>query len=72
MIESKENPNIELAKVIVGNLISEDLILSDNEEDILLKICEGRMTAQEWKMCIERKIIKEEKTVENGKSDREN
>jgi len=69
MTELHNTPNMELAKVVVEPLTSEGLIIPENQENILSKIYGGRMTANEWKSCVERKILKDEGKVNDGKSD---
>lgn len=69
MTELHNTPNMELAKVVVGTLNSEGLIIPENQETILSKIYSGKMTANEWKSCVEMKILKDEGKVNDGKSD---
>ena len=64
-------PNMELGKVVAETLVSEGLIVPENKESILTKICGGRMTASEWTSCVEITIIKDEGIEGNGKSDQE-
>ena len=71
MTESDNTPNMELAKVVAETLFSEGLILPENQESISLRICDARMTASEWKSCVEMKILKDESQVDDGKSDQE-
>ena len=71
MTESNNTPNMELGRVVVETLVSEGLIVPENQESILSMICRGRMTASEWKSCVEMKILKDEGKAEDGKSDKE-
>lgn len=64
-------PNVELGKAVVETLVSKGLIVPENQESILSRICDGRMTASEWKSCFEMKILKDESKVDDGKSDQE-
>ena len=72
MTESNNTPNMELGKVVVETLVSQGLVAPENQENIFSTICGGRMTASEWKSCVEVKIIKDESEVEDGKYDQEN
>jgi len=69
MTELHNTPNMELAKDVVETLISEGLIISENQEKVLQKMYDGRMTANEWKSYVEMKVLKDEGKVNNGKSD---
>ncbi len=71
MLETNNLPNMELGKIVVGSLISERLILPENQESILSKVCGGTMKASDWKSFIETKILKDESKVDDGKSDQE-
>jgi len=71
MTELGNTPNWELGKAVVETLVSNGLIVAENQESILAAICDGRMTASEWKACIEMKILKDESKVDDGKSDQE-
>ena len=71
MTESNNTPNMEMGKVVVETLVCQGLIAPENQENILSKICGGRMTASDWKSCVEIKILKKEGKVNNGKSDQE-
>ncbi len=71
MTEINNTPNMELGKVVVETLVSEGLIVPENQESILSKICGGRMTDSDWKSCVEMKILKDESKVVDGKSDQE-
>lgn len=71
MTESNNTPNMELGKVVVETLVSEGLIVPENKESILPRICGGKMTSSEWKSCVEMKILKDEGKENNGKSDQE-
>ena len=72
MTELHNTPNIELGKFVVEALISEGLIMPENKETLLSKICDGKMAANEWRSCIEMKIIKDEGKDNDGKSDQKN
>lgn len=69
MTELDNTPNVELGKAVLETLVSEGLIVPENQESILSKICDGSMTASEWKSCVEMKILKDEGKVDDGKSD---
>jgi len=71
MTELDNTPNVGLGKAIVETLVSNGLIVPENQESILSTICNGRMTASEWKSCVEMKILKDESKVDDGKSDQE-
>lgn len=71
MTELDNTPNVELGKAVVEILVSDGLIVRENQESILSTICDGRMTASEWKSCVEMKILKDESKVDDGKSDQE-
>jgi hypothetical protein len=71
MTESNNTPNMELGKVVVETLVSQGLIAPENQENILSTICGARMTASDWKSCVEMKILKDEGKVYDGKSDQE-
>ena len=71
MTESNNTPNMELGKVVLETLVSQGLIVPENQESILSTICGGRMTASDWKSCVEMKILKDEGKVYDGKSDQE-
>jgi len=71
MTELGNTPNGELGKAVVETLVSKGLIVSENQESILATICDGRMTASEWKSCVEMKILTDESKVDDGKSDQE-
>ena len=71
MTELDNTPNVELGKGVVETLVSNGLIIPENQESILSTICDGRMTASEWKSCVEMKILKDESKVDDGKSDQE-
>ena len=71
MPELDNTPNVELGKAVVETLVSKGLIVPENQESILSTICDGRMTASEWKSCVEMKILKDESKVDDGKSDQE-
>jgi len=72
MTDKADTPNAELGKVVVETLVSEGLIITDQKETILSKICDGKMTLSEWKSCIEMKILKGEGKLKDGKSDQQN
>ena len=71
MNELDNTPNVGLGKAVVETLVSSGLIVPENQENILSTICNGRMTASEWKSCVEMKILKDESKVDDGKSDQE-
>ena len=71
MTELDNTPNVELGKAVVEILVTNGLIVPENQESILSTICDGRMTASEWKSCVEMKILKDESKVDDGKSDQE-
>ncbi len=72
MTERNMNPNEELGILVAESLASEELIVTDDMENIVSKICNGRMTIGEWKSCIEMKILKDEGKLEDGGSNQEN
>jgi hypothetical protein len=72
MTESNRTPNMELGKVVVDVLVAEGVIISENQEDILSKICSGKMTTDEWISCAESKIIRDEGKASDVKSDKKN
>jgi hypothetical protein len=62
---------MELGKVVVETLVSQGLLAPEDQENILSRICGGRMTASDWKSCVAMKILKDEDKVYDGKSDQE-
>lgn len=72
MTDRNMNPNEELGKVVSESLASEGLIVTDDMENIVSKICDGRMTIGEWKSCVEMKILNDEGKLGDEKSSQEN
>ena len=72
MAELHSTPNMELGRNVVEALISDGLVTDENQETIFMKICGGKMTANEWKSCVKMKILKDESKVNDAKSDRKN
>ena len=72
MPDGNMNPNEQLGLVVTEALASEGLVVPDDKEDILSKLCNGRMTSDEWKLCVEKKILKDEGELDNGESSQEN
>ena len=60
-------PNTDLGKLVIEILVSEGLILPENETSILQKICDGKMTSSEWKSSIEKKILNDGSRVNDAK-----
>ena len=67
------SPTDKLAEKIADRLTSENLILAEDENNLSQKLVAGKVSAEDWKVAIEKALMKEvvvtEEEVENETHD---
>ncbi len=54
-----ETPSQKLAQQIIEKLLTEKLLLQNDEKTTIAKLCDGTMKSEDWRLAIEKAIDKD-------------
>lgn len=60
------SPANKLAEKIATRLTSENLVLAEDKNDLSQKLVAGRVSAEDWKVAIEKALMKTVDVAEGG------
>jgi len=50
------SPSAQLAQEIIDQLITEKILLPEDRKALILKLAEGKLQAEDWKLALEKKL----------------